>query len=68
MNTSFRSVQSRLSWRLAGLLLLTLPIISGCQPLPAPAAPAIPEVRIEINADGIVVPIRFSRRHCLRNV
>ena len=59
MNASFRSVQSRLSWWSAGLLLLTLLSISGCQPLPAPAVPAIPEVRIEINADGIVVPSDF---------
>jgi len=59
MNASFRSVQSRLPWWLAGLLLLTLLSISACQPLQAPVAPAIPEARIEINADGIVVPADF---------
>lgn len=59
MNTSFRPMQSRLSWGLAGFLLLTLLGISGCQTLPAQQARAIPEVRIEINADGIAVPADF---------
>ena len=48
------------------VLLLVGLAVAGCQTLPpppsAPAAasePAIPEVRIEINADGIVVPADF---------
>ncbi|GIV75834.1 hypothetical protein FKZ61_000800 [Litorilinea aerophila] len=54
------------TWQMVTPFLFVLVgfVLAACQTLPPPsapaaAAPAIPEARIEINADGIVVPADF---------
>lgn len=60
--------RSRPTWRLpvAFLLVLAVFVLAGCQPAQTQSAgptvappPAIPEVTIAVNADGIVVPADF---------
>ena len=43
-------------WWLAGLLLLAVLGLAGCQPVQAPAASAIPEFTIEVSDAAVTVP------------